>query len=167
MYHYFANEKNYDILTRLIIQLPRVTNGGVFLTITSTFFHQIVLFYRPFETKLNAVLAQHNLHRAQWATLYYLEKNDSMTLVELADLQGVEKPTVSRTVAKLIASGLLTTIETQDKRQKRLILTPSGQALYQAVRIPIDEFETAVMAGVSEDKQLEMIELLQSLREKI
>lgn len=137
------------------------------MSTTSIFFHQIVLFYRPFETKLNAVLAQHDLHRAQWSTIYYIEKNESMTLVELATLQGVEKPTVTRTVGKLIAEGLLTTIETTDKRQKRLVLTHKGRELHKAVRMPIDEFETTVMAGVTEEKQLEMIELLQSLREKL
>lgn len=141
--------------------------GGNSLAHISSLFHQIILFYRPFETHLNAILADHQLHRAQWSTLYYLEKNDSMTLVELAQLQGVEKPTVTRTVTKLEEAGLIEPIATHDKREKRMSLTEQGRALYHKVRIPIDAFEHRLLEGISEKEQEKMIELLVALREKI
>lgn len=141
--------------------------GGTDLAHISSLFHQIILFYRPFETHLNAILADHQLHRAQWSILYYLEKNDSITLVELAQLQGVEKPTVTRTVTKLEEAGLIKPIATHDKREKRIILTEQGRTLYHQVRIPIDAFEHRLLEGVSEEEQQQMIELLVALREKI
>lgn len=137
------------------------------MTHVSSIFHQIILFYRPFETHLNTILAKHNLHRAQWSILYYLEKNDSMTLVKLAQLQGVEKPTVTRTVSKLEDAGLIEPINSYDKREKKIALTEKGRILYHQVRVPIDTFEHRLLEGISEEQQAQMIEILVALREKI
>lgn len=133
----------------------------------SAFFHQIILFYRPFETKLNQLLDGHGLHRAQWASLYYLEKYESMTLVELAKFQGVEKPTVTRTIAKLENLQLVEPVVTADKREKRMTLTTAGRALYAEVRQTIDAFENDLLEDVPIDKQQEIIDLLKQLREKL
>lgn len=65
------------------------------------FFHKLILLYRPFENRLNEQLNKHQLHRAQWTVLYYLYNNGSATNVEISHYQGVEKPTITRTVSRL------------------------------------------------------------------
>ncbi|WP_369809917.1 MarR family winged helix-turn-helix transcriptional regulator [Gracilibacillus caseinilyticus] len=84
-----------------------------------TFFYQLILLYRPFEKKLNDLLQQHDLHRAQWIILYYLSNFGPSTNVEISTYQGVEKPTITRTMSRLEALGLVTHRQGNDKREKK------------------------------------------------
>ncbi|GLB60071.1 MarR family winged helix-turn-helix transcriptional regulator [Cytobacillus sp. NCCP-133] len=123
--------------------------------------------YRPFENRLNVELSRHNLFRAQWSILYYLFNENSSTLVELSTYLGVEKPTVTRTIAKLEEMGYLEAVPTKDKREKRMQLTESGQKVYLDVRVTIDEFEMDILKGISEEEQLEGIRLMSEIRKNL
>lgn len=82
------------------------------------FFQQFLLLYRPFENNLNIQLNKHDLHRAQWSILHFLINYGSATLVELANYQGVEKPTITRTIARLEELGYVEHVPSKDKREK-------------------------------------------------
>nr|WP_309298057.1 MarR family transcriptional regulator [Cytobacillus sp. NCCP-133] len=112
-------------------------------------------------------LSRHNLFRAQWSILYYLFNENSSTLVELSTYLGVEKPTVTRTIAKLEEMGYLEAVPTKDKREKRMQLTESGQKVYLDVRVTIDEFEMDILKGISEEEQLEGIRLMSEIRKNL
>lgn len=131
------------------------------------FFHQLVLLYRPFENRLNNELSRHHLYRAQWSIMYYLNNDGSGTLVELSHYLGVEKPTVTRTIAKLEEMGYLEPVPTKDKREKRMQLTDTGRKVYQEVRVTIDEFEQDILRGISEEEQLEGIRLMSEIRKNL
>ncbi|MCU1806016.1 MarR family transcriptional regulator [Cytobacillus firmus] len=131
------------------------------------FFHQLVLLYRPFENRLNTELSKHQLYRAQWSIMYYMYNDGSVTLVELSHYLGVEKPTVTRTIAKLEEMGYLEPVPTKDKREKRMQLTGAGRKVYQEVRATIDEFEQEILQGISEEKQLEGIRLMSLIRKNL
>ncbi|URM31083.1 MarR family transcriptional regulator [Cytobacillus firmus] len=126
-----------------------------------------MLLYRPFENRLNTELSKHQLYRAQWSILYYLNNDGSVTLVELSHYLGVEKPTVTRTIAKLEEMGYLEPVPTKDKREKRMQLTESGRKVYQEIRATIDEFEQEILRGVSEEEQLEGIRLMSLIRKNL
>ncbi|MGI2326288.1 MarR family winged helix-turn-helix transcriptional regulator [Planococcus sp. YIM B11945] len=128
------------------------------------FFHQLILLYRPFEHQLNLELAKHDLHRAQWSTLYYLANHGSSTLVELASYQSTEKPTVTRTITRLEEMGYIEQLPTKDKREKRVQLTELGQTLYKKVRVAIDKFEQDILQGITEQQQLETIQVMEEIR---
>ncbi|MBG9541690.1 MarR family transcriptional regulator [Cytobacillus firmus] len=131
------------------------------------FFHQLVLLYRPFENRLNTELSKHQLYRAQWSIMYYMYNDGSVTLVELSHYLGVEKPTVTRTIAKLEEMGYLEPVPTKDKREKRMQLTSAGRKVYQEVRATIDEFEQEILEGISEEEQLEGIRLMSLIRKNL
>ncbi|MCM3089839.1 MarR family transcriptional regulator [Cytobacillus sp. AMY 15.2] len=131
------------------------------------FFHQLVLLYRPFENRLNNELSKHQLYRAQWSIMYYLFNDGSITLVELSHYLGVEKPTVTRTIAKLEEMGYLEPVPTKDKREKRMQLTATGRWVYQEVRAAIDEFEKEILKGISEEEQLEGIRMMSEIRKNL
>ncbi|KON88256.1 MarR family transcriptional regulator [Sporosarcina globispora] len=131
------------------------------------FFHQLVLLYRPFENRLNTELSKHHLYRAQWSILYYLYNDGSVTLVELSHYLGVEKPTVTRTIAKLEDMGYLEPVPTKDKREKRMQLTDTGRKVYQEVRVAIDEFEQEILNGISEEEQLKGIRVMSEIRKNL
>lgn len=125
------------------------------------------MLYRPFENRLNAQLNEHNLHRAQWTILYYLYHYNSATHVEISEYLGVEKPTITRTFTSLEALGYVEQTDGKDRREKRMQLTEQGKAAYEHVRIDIDQFEQEMLQGVPQDKQLEMIEIMEKVRNNI
>ncbi|MFS0671619.1 MarR family transcriptional regulator [Ornithinibacillus sp. 179-J 7C1 HS] len=125
------------------------------------------MLYRPFENHLNIELNKHQLHRAQWTILYYLYNYGAATNVEISHYQGVEKPTITRTMARLEKLGYVEQKPGKDKREKRMQLTKPGQEIYQEVRKTIDQFEEEMLNGISEEEQLETIQILEEIRKNI
>jgi len=125
------------------------------------------MLYRPFEKLLNAELNKHDLHRAQWTILYYLYHYDTATNAEISYYQGVEKPTVTRTLASLEDLGYLRQTAGKDKREKRLQLTPLGKDVYEQVRVAVDELEQKMVEGISETEQQEAICVMEEIRSNI
>ncbi|MEE3954668.1 MarR family winged helix-turn-helix transcriptional regulator [Peribacillus frigoritolerans] len=131
------------------------------------FFQQLLLLYRPFENNLNIQLNKHDLHRAQWSILYYLNNYGSATLVELANYQSVEKPTITRTIARLEELGYVEHVPSKDKREKRMRLTELGKKVYNEVRVTIDQYEQEILKGITEEEQLAAIRIMGEIRNNI
>ncbi|WP_367281325.1 MarR family winged helix-turn-helix transcriptional regulator [Planococcus shenhongbingii] len=125
------------------------------------------MLYRPFEHHLNIELGKHDLYRAQWSTLYYLANNGSATLVELAQYQQVEKPTVTRIVSRLEELRYIEPIQSKDRREKPMQLTGLGRKVYADVRISVDRFEQDILEGVSEARQKEAIGVMKEIRNNL
>nr|WP_244933743.1 MarR family transcriptional regulator [Neobacillus mesonae] len=131
------------------------------------FFHQLLMLYRPFERRLNIELGKHELHRAQWTIIYYLENFGSATLVELSNYQGVEKPTITRTISQLEKLGYVAHVPGEDKRKKRMQLTDTGKQLYQTVRVTVDEYEEEILQGIPEEELKTTITMMEEIRKNI
>ena len=131
------------------------------------FFHQYFLLYRPFISELNNILNEYDLHYSQWSIMYYLERDESATLVQLAKHLYVEKPTITRTVHSLIKLDYIEQIPGKDQREKRIQLNTKGKDVTSKLRQEINEYEQKIMAGVSEEQQEEMIQLLAVVRNNI
>lgn len=131
------------------------------------FFQQLLLLYRPFENNLNIQLNKHDLHRAQWSILYYLNNYGSATLVELANYQSVEKPTITRTISRLEELGYVEHVPSKDKREKRMRLTELGKKVYSEVRVTIDQYEQDILKGITEEEQLAAIRIMGEIRNNI
>ena len=125
------------------------------------------MLYRPFENKLNMLLGKHHIQRAQWTIMYYLYNFGSATLVELSTYQGVEKPTITRTMNRLEELGYVKQVPSHDKREKPMQLTELGIQIYKEVRVTIDEFEEDILKGISEEQQLDMIRIMGEVRNSI
>ncbi|WP_373894129.1 MarR family winged helix-turn-helix transcriptional regulator [Virgibacillus sp. CBA3643] len=134
---------------------------------TQKFFHQLITLYRPFENQLNIELNKHNLHRAQWTILYYLYNFGEATNIEISHYQGVEKPTITRTLASLEKLGYVNQVKGKDKREKRMQLTETGRNIYEHVRVTVDELEADILQGISEAEQLETIRIMETMRSNI
>ncbi|WP_438823133.1 MarR family winged helix-turn-helix transcriptional regulator [Peribacillus butanolivorans] len=131
------------------------------------FFQELLLLYRPFENNLNIQLNKHNLHRAQWSILHYLSNYGSATLVELANYQSVEKPTITRTITRLEELGYVEHVPSKDRREKRMQLTELGTKIYSDVRITIDQYEQDILKGITEEEQLAAIRIMSEIRNNI
>ncbi|WP_085992973.1 MarR family winged helix-turn-helix transcriptional regulator [Oceanobacillus senegalensis] len=131
------------------------------------FFHQLILLYRPFENQLNAQLKKHQLHRAQWTILYSLYNHGPATPVEISHYQGVEKPTITRTVHRLEELEYVERVSGKDKREKRIQLTQKGKKIYESVRVSINQLEREILKGISKEEQLETICIMEKIRNNI
>ncbi|MFJ9386398.1 MarR family winged helix-turn-helix transcriptional regulator [Peribacillus sp. NPDC101481] len=131
------------------------------------FFQQLLLLYRPFENNLNIQLNKHDLHRAQWSILHFLINNGSATLVELANYQSVEKPTITRTISRLEELGYVEHVPSKDRREKRMRLTELGKKIYSEVRVTIDQYEQDILQGITEEEQLAAIRIMGEIRNNI
>ena len=132
-----------------------------------TLFHELILTYRPFETQLNEQLSKHGLHRTQWSVLYYLVMTEFATSVEIARIMGVEKPNIARTMKSLIEMGYVDTIQGQDKREKRLVVTDKGMEIFNEIRTTVDAFEQQLLLDVGEEEQLAFIHTLQKIKRNL
>ncbi|WP_449620079.1 MarR family winged helix-turn-helix transcriptional regulator [Robertmurraya sp. Marseille-Q9965] len=131
------------------------------------FFHQLLMLYRPFENQLVELLGEHKLQRAQWTILYYLFNYGDATLVELSNYQGVEKPTITRTVHQLKDLEYIERVPSQDKREKRIQLSELGRKVYKEVRVTLDQFEEDILQGISETEQLDAIRIMSEIRNNL
>lgn len=80
---------------------------------------------RRFEDELRSV----GLRATQFSVLAALAQLRQSTVTPLADLLGVERTTLTRSVSLLLERGLLEEFATEDKRQRAVRLTPAGHAL--------------------------------------
>ena len=72
---------------------------------------------------------------------------------ELADLERVSAPSMTRTVASLVAGGWVDrTPDAQDRRQVNLTLTPEGRQLLTDTRRRRDAWMAVRLAGLSDDE---------------
>ena len=82
-----------------------------------------------------AALEPHDLTASRLAALASVARLGPLTLGELAAVEGVQSPTMTRVVAKLEELGLLQRAEDpSDRRVTRLAVTPGGQRLLDDVR---------------------------------
>lgn len=132
-----------------------------------TFFHQHLQFTRSFKKKLNEELAAAGLFHSQWLVLYCIQKQQSVTLVEISNYLDVEKPTISRTVKRLEEQGLVETISSEDKRERPIILSTKGQKSFRKGQEIVSRFEAELMTGISEADVKTILNTMQKFKEKM
>jgi MarR family transcriptional regulator for hemolysin len=112
---------------------------------------------------LNRAFAEagHPTTVAQWVLIVHLWGHDGVTQQELADLYDSNKVTAFRLLSRLEDQGLVERRpDPDDRRCKRVHLTPAGRALQSAVA-PIADKDMAMLGrGVSEDDMQTMKRVL-------
>lgn len=72
-----------------------------------------------------------------------------------------EQPTMSRTLEKLAADGLIVSAAgPEDNRVRMIELTPDGEALYRRVWPVVSEHNERMMRGISDEDRLHMLRTL-------
>lgn len=114
-------------------------------------------------TKLNRVprlwraiidkrLAPLELTQTRWITLYHLWRlGDGQPQCDLARVIGVEAPSLVRTLDQLAEQGLVERCPCdQDRRTKRIHLTPTAMPLLQQIDTVVKEAREEMLAGLSD-----------------
>ncbi len=137
-------------------------------TLYQEMFHQLTLTTRPFETQLNEQLAKYNIHRTEWAILYYLMLDENISLVEIGRILGMDKPNVTRSVKRLVELDYVELYPSQSDGRKKIIkVTEKGQTLFQEIRTSITIFELDILEGVSEEEQRSMYDTLKKIQQNL
>jgi DNA-binding MarR family transcriptional regulator len=93
--------------------------------------------YRDFISDPDAILAKSNFGRAHHRVLHFVDRNPGLTVADLLDILKITKQSLARVLKELIEAGFIeqrTGLE--DRRQRLLYATPSGQALSAGLSAP-------------------------------
>lgn len=133
------------------------------------FSHALHASARSWRLALDARLKDLGVGQAGWLAIAMIAKSKSaLSQRELADLLGVEGPSVVAMVDRLERAGMVVRAACPtDRRVKLLHLTDSGRALYAKVRTQADAFRASVLASVDPVALAAATELLEALRARI
>ena len=101
---------------------------------------------RMMSDEINTLLLPYQLNYSLWQVMFVIREKNGCTSIEMAEYLNVSKPSIAKRVHALSQLHILTHVETEDKRQKKLILSETGLALFQQCAQDIDHFEQSLIA---------------------
>lgn len=126
---------------------------------------QVGLLARLWRTELDNRLRPHGLSQARWLLLLHLADGDGgLAQLDLAVLAGVTGPTLVRQIDQLETAGFVQRREDDnDRRVKRVTLTPAGRARLEDV----DKVASALRSDMLSDSDPKEIEAMMALLAKL
>ena len=124
---------------------------------------------RAWRQGIDRQLKDLGVSQAGWMTIAMVAKaSEPPSQKQLADLLGVEGPTIVAMVDRLVTAKLVVReASTQDRRVKLIRLTPAGDALYARVKVEADAFRTSVLEGLDPAAIDAATALLETIRTRI
>jgi MarR family transcriptional regulator, transcriptional regulator for hemolysin len=119
------------------------------------------LMRRDFERRTRAL----GLTRAQWQTLFHLQRNEGCNQVTLADMLEVEPITLARVIDRLEFAGLVERrADPNDRRARLLFLGARAMPLLQELRTLGAATREVALVGITEDERVLLMDLLTKMR---
>jgi DNA-binding MarR family transcriptional regulator len=101
---------------------------------------------------------------SQCHALVEIGRAQSISLNDLADLLGLDKSTMSRTINNLVENDLVAReIDSGDRRYITIQLTPKGRQSFQEIETGMGAYFTQIYQSIPEAKREQVIESLQLL----
>jgi len=124
---------------------------------------------RSWRLAIDARLKDLGIGQAGWMTIAMIAKaKQPPSQRELADLLGIEGPSVVSMLDRLERGGLVRREPSpNDRRVKLAHLTEDGRTLYARVRKEADAYRSSMLAGLPQETLLAAAELLEGLRARI
>lgn len=124
---------------------------------------------RIWRLRANERLKPLGLSQSTWLALWHLSTcADGLRQNELADRLGIEGPTLVRLLDRLEKEGLvLRAMEAEDRRQRRINLTPAAAPLLAKVRASVAELRGEIFAGLPDADIEAALAVLSSLRGRL
>ena len=106
-------------------------------------------------------LKSYDLTMPQWTVLKQLWQQEGRSQVELQELLGLDKATVTGLVQRMAHLGLIQRrTDPADKRVQRVFLTERGQALEQVTTSLVEEVNAHALEDFSDDERAFFLRLL-------
>lgn len=91
-----------------------------------------------------------------------------MSLIEIADLLGLDKSTMSRTINNLVEDNLvIRETHAEDRRYVTISLTEKGQAVYQGIESSMGIYYKQIFKLIPENKREQVMESLKLLTDAV
>jgi len=118
---------------------------------------------RMISDEINTILLPYQLNYSLWQILFVIQEKHGCTSIEMAEYLNVSKPSIAKRIHVLMQMGVLSQIETEDKRQKKLMLSASGIALFQQCAAEIDSFEKQLIQNLDQHDIQRCINVLHAI----
>ena len=95
-------------------------------------------------------------------------RKEKISLVDLADLLGVDKSTMSRTVNNLVEADLVVReLDAENRRYVIIQLTENGRSVFQNIEKSMESYYKSIFGSIPEDKKNQVLESLQLLTDAV
>lgn len=118
---------------------------------------------RHLTTLYDGALAENGVSIVTYAVLAALSGEEPLTLSALAERVGTDRTTLSRTVDRMRQAELVAAVPGDDRRERRLSLTPHGRQTADAARRSWRSTEGELVARYGADRLAELHDLLTDL----
>ncbi|UDM37075.1 MarR family transcriptional regulator [Acinetobacter haemolyticus] len=122
---------------------------------------------RLMSDEINTILLPHQLNYSLWQVLYVIQLKQGCTSIDIAEYLNVSKPSIAKRIHALIQLEVLDQVDTEDKRQKKLILSIKGQQLFAACSEKLDLFEQRLLLPLDQAAQNSTLNTLHKLMEHL
>ena len=123
---------------------------------------------RMLRTHADNEARQFGITRAQWAVLARLDRFEGLKQSELAEMLDLQPISLTRLLDRLCGAGLIERrSDPNDRRAKRLFLTPAARPLLERLADLGEEFMMTALAGVERDTVEKMVAQLAIVKENL
>jgi MarR family transcriptional regulator, organic hydroperoxide resistance regulator len=123
---------------------------------------------KALRARFDGLLREHGLRLGQYQLLRALWERDGLTPRELAEHAGVEMPTVTRTVQRMVRDGLVSReAHPSDARSVRIRLAPRGRALEAAAAELRSTIMHTALAGIADEERGQLAATLERILENL
>ena len=124
---------------------------------------------RRWRTRLDERLKPLNMSIARWGALYWLgQAGDEVSQAALAELAGVEPPTLVRVLDQLEAQGLVERrVSPTDRRVNLLTLTEAAKPLVAEIEAEAERLRVELLEGVSFEEYQTALSVMQKLSDRL
>lgn len=122
-------------------------------------FHTLHQLSRHLTNKLNEALKPMGLYGSQWAVIFVLKKNGTLTQKELCDYLFVEAPPMTRTIQRLVKQGYVRQVQGTDKREKHVQLTEQALIAFPKWEQAVNELNQSLLRQLPDASQEQLFTL--------
>ncbi|MFV0349708.1 MAG: MarR family winged helix-turn-helix transcriptional regulator [Halodesulfovibrio sp.] len=124
---------------------------------------------RELRTVIDTRFKDHGVSNARWQVLWVLEElGEPVSQKRIANLLGIESPTLVRMLDRLEEDGLVRRQPSADDRRVKLVeLCPKAQPLLEDMHDTIVQFDQELYADFTEEELIRTHEILLRLRDKV
>ena len=101
---------------------------------------------------------------AQCHAIVEIGRTKRIALVDLADLLGLDKSTMSRTINNLVEAGLvIRDLDAENRRYVVIQLTDGGNRVFENIEESMGQYYKSIFSSIPENKRGQVLESLQLL----
>ncbi|QLK86634.1 MarR family winged helix-turn-helix transcriptional regulator [Staphylococcus sp. 17KM0847] len=134
---------------------------------SAALFDHLTKLYRPYMKIVQPLLDEYTLHPAQWLILKDIQAHPNTTLAQISKRRSIEKPTTRKILKVLDARGWLIVTPGEDKREKLLNLSSTGQDVHNALKSKLSLVQEELLASLQLSPSIEQqtLDLLHQLHQ--